>query len=96
MDSSNLTSLPEDPLEDNQQQTPPQPRPLPAFASPRPDRPPTQTSSEKYSALDWTEYFDKEDDISIPESNDIFHLYTAGTDGPVVFCLHGGGYSGYV
>ncbi|KAM1316414.1 hypothetical protein ACFX13_020213 [Malus domestica] len=94
MDSSNLTSLPEDPLEDNQQQTPPQPRPLPAFASPRPDRPPTQTSSEKYSALDWTEYFDKEDDISIPDSNDIFHLYTAGTDGPVVFCLHGGGYSG--
>ncbi|RXH92498.1 hypothetical protein DVH24_033394 [Malus domestica] len=93
MDSSNLTSLPEDTLEDQQQQPPPQPRPLSAFAS-RPDRPPTQTSSEKYSALDWKEYFDTEDDISILGSNDVFHVYTAGTEGPVVFCLHGGGYSG--
>lgn len=94
MDSSNLTSLPEDTLEDDQQQQPPpQPRPLSAFAA-RPDRPPTQTSSEKYSALDWKEYFDTEDDISIPDSPDVFHVYTAGTEGPVVFCLHGGGYSG--
>lgn len=23
-------------------------------------------------------------------------MYMAGTEGPVVFCLHGGGYSGYV
>lgn len=22
-------------------------------------------------------------------------MYTAGNEGPVVFCLHGGGYSGY-
>lgn len=22
-------------------------------------------------------------------------MYKAGSDGPVVFCLHGGGYSGY-
>ena len=27
----------------------------------------------------------------------VFHVYMAGTEGgPVVFCLHGGGYSGYV
>lgn len=25
----------------------------------------------------------------------VFHVYMAGTEGPVVFCLHGGGYSGY-
>lgn len=26
----------------------------------------------------------------------MFHVYLAGSEGPVVFCLHGGGYSGYV
>ncbi|PQQ10775.1 hypothetical protein Pyn_26499 [Prunus yedoensis var. nudiflora] len=91
MDTSNLTSLPEDTLEDNEQRAPQQPRPLSAFAS-RPDRPPTQTSSQKYSALDWKGFFDQEEDIRIPDS--VFHVYTAGTEGPVVFCLHGGGYSG--
>ncbi|CAB4267415.1 unnamed protein product [Prunus armeniaca] len=93
MDTSNLTSLPEDTLEDNEQRAPQQPRPLSAFAS-RPDRPPTQTSSQKYSALDWKGFFDQEEDIRIPDSDDVFHVYTAGTEGPVVFCLHGGGYSG--
>jgi hypothetical protein len=24
----------------------------------------------------------------------VFNVYTAGSEGPVVFCLHGGGYSG--
>lgn len=52
------------------------------------------SSSEKYKPLDWTSYFDEEDDIKIPDSNDVFHVYKAGTEGPVVFCLHGGGYSG--
>lgn len=71
------------------------------------------------------EYFDREDDIHIPDSDDVsgisfqnhfiavasfvwrdiavcsfllfqvFHVYIAGTEGPVVFCLHGGGYTGY-
>ncbi|XP_062026317.1 uncharacterized protein LOC133742646 [Rosa rugosa] len=97
MDSSNLASLPEDAPESNQpphhHQQPPQPRPLSAFAA-RPDRPATQSSSQKFAALDWKDYFDKEDDISIPGSDDVFHVYMAGTEGPVVFCLHGGGYSG--
>ncbi|XP_038994489.1 protein phosphatase methylesterase 1-like isoform X2 [Hibiscus syriacus] len=53
-----------------------------------------RSSSEKYSPLDWSDYFDREEDVSIPDSNDVFHLYMAGTEGPVVFCLHGGGYSG--
>ncbi|KAJ8758566.1 hypothetical protein K2173_000287 [Erythroxylum novogranatense] len=52
------------------------------------------TSAHKYSPLDWRGFFDQEDDVSIPNSNDVFHVYTAGTEGPVVFCLHGGGYSG--
>nr|XP_043624622.1 protein phosphatase methylesterase 1 [Erigeron canadensis] len=67
--------------------------PSSAFSS-KPIRPPTQTSSQKYSPLDWHGYFDNEDDVSIPNSNDVFHIYTAGKDGPVVLCLHGGGYSG--
>ncbi|XP_004299853.1 PREDICTED: protein phosphatase methylesterase 1 [Fragaria vesca subsp. vesca] len=89
--SSNLTPLPEDAPESNL--PPPQPRPLSAFAA-RPDRPATQSSSQKFAALDWKPYFDTEDDISIPGSDDVFHVYMAGTEGPVVFCLHGGGYSG--
>lgn len=105
MDTSNLTSLPEDTLEDNEQRAPQQPRPLSAFAS-RPDRPPTQwvfvlnsppctwsfnfwglpiamqcfcrTSSQKYSALDWKGFFDQEEDIRIPDSDDVslFRIWT--------------------
>ncbi|XP_073119410.1 uncharacterized protein [Henckelia pumila] len=44
--------------------------------------------------LDWTSYFDQEEDVHIEDSEDVFHIYKAGTEGPVVFCLHGGGYSG--
>ncbi|PWA99187.1 esterase/lipase/thioesterase family protein [Artemisia annua] len=80
--SSNLATLPEE-------------NPASVFSSSsKPIRPPTQKSSEKYSPLDWKGYFDQEDDVSIPDSNDVFHVYTAGNEGPVVFCLHGGGYSG--
>ncbi|KAJ8436425.1 hypothetical protein Cgig2_013466 [Carnegiea gigantea] len=59
-----------------------------------PDRPASQSSSGKYSPLDWTGYFDEEDDIRIPDTENVFHVYKAGAKGPVVFCLHGGGYSG--
>lgn len=30
-----------------------------------------RSSSEKYAPLDWSNYFDKEDDVAIPESNDV-------------------------
>ncbi|KAH7568333.1 hypothetical protein JRO89_XS07G0277400 [Xanthoceras sorbifolium] len=63
-----------------------------------------RSSLQKYSPLDWSGYFDEEKDVSIPDSNDVsvenvddipvFHVYMAGTEGAVVFCLHGGGYSG--
>ncbi|KAF4379574.1 hypothetical protein F8388_023591 [Cannabis sativa] len=89
MESSSLTSLPEETTEHQQH-----PQSLSAFAS-IPARPPTQsTPSQKYSPLDWLSYFDEEDDISIPESDDVFHVYKAGKEGPVVLCLHGGGYTG--
>ncbi|KAJ4827043.1 hypothetical protein Tsubulata_030791 [Turnera subulata] len=93
--SPNLATLPEDSPEQQQghEDKPQKQPPVSAFAS-VPTRPPTQSSSQKYSPLDWNGYFDKEVDVSIPDSNDVFHVYTAGTEGPVVFCLHGGGYSG--
>ncbi|XP_028788529.1 protein phosphatase methylesterase 1 [Neltuma alba] len=90
MDSSNLSSLPEDGAEDPAQG---KDQPVSAFAS-KPHRPPSQSSSEKYSPVDWSVYFDKEDDVKIPDSNDVFHVYMAGSEGPVVFCIHGGGYCG--
>ncbi|CAM9003561.1 unnamed protein product [Rhodiola kirilowii] len=84
MESSDLASLPE---EHNNATTDS------AFSS-LPPRPAIQSSLEKYAPLDWRDYFDKEDDVSIPGSSDVFHVYLAGAEGPVVFCLHGGGYSG--
>ncbi|XP_050219905.1 uncharacterized protein LOC126670257 [Mercurialis annua] len=89
MDSSeNLTALPEEDLENEQEV-------ISAFNSvPQRPPPPAQSSLHKYSPLDWKQYFDREEDISIPDSNDVFHVYIAGTEGPVVFCLHGGGYTG--
>ncbi|KAJ6291661.1 hypothetical protein OIU76_023696 [Salix suchowensis] len=98
MESSNLSSLPEETLdvEDEQQQQQENKKnpPVSAFSSAPPTRPPTLSSLKKYVPLEWTGFFDKEEDVCIPESNDVFHVYMAGTEGPVVFCLHGGGYSG--
>lgn len=59
-----------------------------------PPRPASQNSLQKHSPLDWSGYFDKEEDVTIKGSNNVFHIYEAGSEGPVVFCLHGGGYSG--
>ncbi|CAA0837679.1 esterase/lipase/thioesterase family protein [Striga hermonthica] len=91
--SSDLTALPEDDLQ-NDETTPHSPGELTSAFSSKPDRPPIQTSSQKYAPLDWSMYFDEEDDVSIPGSDNVFHIYKAGTEGPVVFCLHGGGYTG--
>ncbi|KAJ1391255.1 Protein phosphatase methylesterase, eukaryotic [Sesbania bispinosa] len=86
-----MASLPEDATDERSQQ---QIQPASSAFASVPHRPPTKGSSEKYAPVDWTVYFDKEDDVAIPESNDVFHVYMAGNEGPVVFCLHGGGYSG--
>ncbi|KAJ0807828.1 putative protein phosphatase methylesterase-1 [Helianthus annuus] len=88
---STLAPLPEENQNQDQDQHASAPS---AFASNPFVLPLSQTSSEKYSPLDWKGYFDQEDDVCIPDSNDVFHVYTAGKEGPVVFCLHGGGYSG--
>eukprot|EP00850_Spirogloea_muscicola_P015630 SM000121S26027 [mRNA] locus=s121:420840:431708:- [translate_table: standard] len=49
---------------------------------------------DKYAPMPWTPYFDAAIDVAIPGTGDVFHVYTAGSEGPVVLCLHGGGYSG--
>ncbi|KAF3790195.1 phosphatase methylesterase 1 protein [Nymphaea thermarum] len=88
MDAKELSSLPEDAEEESPSNPPPS-----AFSS-VPDRPPIQTPLQKYGPLEWSGYFDKEEDVTIPGTTDVFHVYSAGSDGPVVFCIHGGGYTG--
>ncbi|CAA6667774.1 unnamed protein product [Spirodela intermedia] len=67
---------------------------VPSAFSAGPPRPAVQSPLKKYSPLDWLDYFDEEVDVAIPGTNNVFHVYKAGSEGPVVFCLHGGGYSG--
>ncbi|CAN6475528.1 unnamed protein product [Victoria cruziana] len=88
MDSEELPPLPED-AEEKSPSSPPQS----AFSA-VPDRPPIRTSLKKYEPLEWSGYFDNEEDVTIPETTDVFHVYSAGSDGPVVLCIHGGGYTG--
>ncbi|CAM6043610.1 unnamed protein product [Sphagnum compactum] len=61
---------------------------------PRPNRVGKPASSSKYSELHWEGHFDEEKQIAIPDSVNTFHVYLAGSQGPVLFCLHGGGYTG--
>ncbi|KAG8064625.1 hypothetical protein GUJ93_ZPchr0004g38280 [Zizania palustris] len=59
-----------------------------------PPRPATHHLFNKYAPLDWSAYFDEERSVAVADTEDVFNVYTAGSEGPVVFCLHGGGYSG--
>lgn len=45
-----------------------------------------------FTPLNPSEYFDSEEDIVT--NNGSFHIYKKGNTGPILFCLHGGGYSG--
>ncbi|KAI3424160.1 hypothetical protein D9Q98_009519 [Chlorella vulgaris] len=44
--------------------------------------------------LPWTAYFDRRQRVRCPERQATFNVYTAGSSGPVLLCLHGGGYTG--
>ncbi|KAG5893759.1 hypothetical protein JTB14_001204 [Gonioctena quinquepunctata] len=48
--------------------------------------------TQNFSPVKWSEYFDNEEQIQT--TNGDFHIYSKGTEGPVLLCLHGGGYSG--
>ncbi|KAL3267881.1 hypothetical protein HHI36_007021 [Cryptolaemus montrouzieri] len=45
-----------------------------------------------FTPLKPTEYFDTEEKVQTVNGN--FHIYRKGNSGPVLCCLHGGGYSG--
>ncbi|XP_030748392.1 protein phosphatase methylesterase 1 [Sitophilus oryzae] len=55
---------------------------------------PTSLASHKpnYSPVKWQEYFEKEEYITTPSGQ--HHIYRKGSKGPIIFCLHGGGYNG--
>ena len=42
----------------------------------------------------WRDYFDEKRRISCHSRRAVFNVYSYGTKGPVIFCIHGGGYSG--
>lgn len=48
-----------------------------------------------YSPVSWREYFDYMEDVNVgqAESRDVFRVYKAGSDGPLLVLLHGGGHS---
>ncbi|XP_061921768.1 protein phosphatase methylesterase 1-like [Entelurus aequoreus] len=48
-----------------------------------------------YSPVPWQEYFDQMEDVNVgqADSRDIFRVYKAGHEGPLLVLLHGGGHS---
>lgn len=48
-----------------------------------------------YSPVSWREYYDQMEDVNVgpADSTDIFRIYKAGSDGPLLVLLHGGGHS---
>lgn len=48
-----------------------------------------------YSPVSWQEYFDQMEDVNVgpADSTNIFRIYKAGSDGPLLVLLHGGGHS---
>ncbi|XP_054609742.1 protein phosphatase methylesterase 1-like isoform X1 [Dunckerocampus dactyliophorus] len=48
-----------------------------------------------YSPVSWREYFDQMEDVNVGQADnrDIFRVYKAGHDGPLLVLLHGGGHS---
>uniref|UniRef100_A0A3B4YWQ4 Protein phosphatase methylesterase 1 n=1 Tax=Stegastes partitus TaxID=144197 RepID=A0A3B4YWQ4_9TELE len=48
-----------------------------------------------YSPVSWREYFDQMEDVAVgpTDSRDFFRIYKAGSDGPLLVLLHGGGHS---
>ena len=46
------------------------------------------------SADSWQRYWDRKEAVHLPQRGGTWNVYMAGDSGPVVFCVHGGGYSG--
>lgn len=60
------------------------------------------TDSEKKASSDWRDFFDEKVQVHVASRRCTFNVYTAGpskapaegTKRPVLFCVHGGGYTG--
>lgn len=52
----------------------------------------TPAPVKNYTPIKWMEYFEKEEIVQLTSGK--FHIYTKGFEGPILLCLHGGGYSG--
>ncbi|MCL4113190.1 UNVERIFIED_CONTAM: hypothetical protein GTU68_021587 [Idotea baltica] len=46
----------------------------------------------EYTAVSWDKYWEKCEDVEVSEG-DVFRVYRKGSTGPLLFLLHGGGYS---
>lgn len=48
-----------------------------------------------YSPVSWREYFDHMEDVNVGQADnrDVFRVYKAGSEGPLLVLLHGGGHS---
>ncbi|XP_040036601.1 protein phosphatase methylesterase 1 [Gasterosteus aculeatus] len=48
-----------------------------------------------YSPVSWREYFDQMEDVRVgtADDGDVYRIYKAGHDGPLLVLLHGGGHS---
>ncbi|XP_060887908.1 protein phosphatase methylesterase 1-like isoform X2 [Labrus mixtus] len=48
-----------------------------------------------FSPVSWREYFDQMEDVNVgpADSRDVFRIYKAGNEGPLLVLLHGGGHS---
>ncbi|VEN42909.1 unnamed protein product [Callosobruchus maculatus] len=49
-------------------------------------------SKQNFGPVKWSNYFDKEEIIETSKGK--FNVYSKGSEGPILLCLHGGGYSG--
>eukprot|EP01089_Gocevia_fonbrunei_P019308 TRINITY_DN6800_c0_g1_i1.p1 TRINITY_DN6800_c0_g1~~TRINITY_DN6800_c0_g1_i1.p1 ORF type:complete len:332 (-),score=42.90 TRINITY_DN6800_c0_g1_i1:33-1028(-) len=49
--------------------------------------------SKKYTISLWDQYFDTKQKVTLPNTNDSFCVYNAGTSGPLFLLLHGAGHT---
>lgn len=76
-------------------------RRLPTGLPPRaPSGPVTKRSAKDYTPVPWSQYFESQDDVCVPECKATFRVYKSGfndpeyANAPLLMLLHGGGYSG--
>lgn len=48
--------------------------------------------ANNFGPVKWTKYYEREEVLDISRGQ--FHFYAKGSTGPILLCLHGGGYSG--